>query len=67
MSKKAFMQHVLTLNPHMIQVGTSDVWLGEPQIVDGKLVNMTITLPQGAKLDGHSIVLDGMHIRVYQP
>ena len=67
MSKKDFLQRVLTLNPSMRQVGTSDVWMGTPQIVDGKLVNMTITLPDGAKLDGHSIVLDGMRIHVYQP
>ena len=67
MSKKEFMQQVLDLNPNMKQVGTSDAWMGCPMMIGNRLVNMTITLPKGAKLDGHSIVLDGMRIRVYQP
>ena len=67
MSKKEFMQYVLKLNPHMHQVGTSDVWMGQPMILGNRLVNMTISLPTGAKLIGNIIELAGMRIRVYQP
>ena len=67
-AKKAFINEILRVNPGMRQVGTSDVWMDIPSISkNGRLLNMTVRLPAGAKLDGHDIVKDGIRIHVYQP
>lgn len=71
MTKKQFIEELLKLNPNMRKVGTSDVWMGEPHAVpiEGKglkLVNMAVTLPHGATLEGDYICAYGFKIRMWR-
>ena len=71
MTKREFINEILALNPNMHKVGNSDVWMGNPALVPTangfKMVNMTVTVPAGAKLQDRCIVSDGIKIRIWQP
>lgn len=74
MTKKEAINRILVLNPNMKKVGSSDVWMGEPALInDGtgrglKMVNMTITLPAGAERDAKgNIIYGGYTIKMWRP
>ena len=71
MTKREFINEILALNPNMHKVGSSDVWMGSPALVPEangfKMVNMTVTVPAGAKLQDRCIVRDGIRIKIWQP
>lgn len=71
-TKREFIDTLLELNPNMKKVGTSDVWMGEPHLISTekgfKMVNMTVTIPFDASLEGRSIVSNnGIRIKLWRP
>ena len=73
MTKREFINELLKLNPNMSKVGTSDVWMGKPDLVPVKgggfkMVNMTTTIPLGASIErGYIVSFEGHRVKLWQP
>lgn len=70
--KREFIEIMLKLNPAMRKVGTSDLWIGNPSMLEQgkgfKMVNMAITIPASASIEGDWIVsAEGIRVKLWRP